>query len=154
MKHMTCINCNKYNMLDSINSINPSSVKISYISYGWLIPYVSHFIHILYSILYIFATLNYFHTKCFILYNIISLCKTRPFPSCDVEFLNSCFYRAWWWLYKPKPGCSIIFNKAKKKCWSWLISSLRNWNIYLKFFPLCKSITIFGHSSIRQMLTL
>jgi hypothetical protein len=51
--------------------------------------------------------LNYFH--------IISLCKRgRPFPSCDVEFLNSCFYTAWWWLYKPKPGRQVIYNIAKE----------------------------------------
>jgi hypothetical protein len=68
-----------------------------------------------YSILYIFTILNYFDTKHFILYNIISIRKRgRPFPSCDVVLLNSCFYGAWWWLHKPKLGRSVIFNKAKK----------------------------------------
>jgi hypothetical protein len=74
-----------------------------------------HISHTFYAILYIFTILNYLHTKHFVLCNTISLCKRgRPFPSCDVEFLNSCFYRAWWLLHMSKPGRSVIFNEAKK----------------------------------------
>jgi hypothetical protein len=86
-----------------------------YISYDWRISYVSHFMYLFYSILYIFTILSNFHTKRFILFNTISLCKSvRPLPSCDVEFLNSCFYRAWWCLCKPKPDRQILFNKVIK----------------------------------------
>jgi hypothetical protein len=101
--------CKKYNTLGVLTA------STYYISYGWRALYVSHFIHIFYSIFICLTILNYFHTKHFILYNIISLCKRdRPFTSCDVEFLNSCFYTAWRRLYKPKPGRPIIFNKAKR----------------------------------------
>jgi hypothetical protein len=58
------------------------------------VSYVPHSIHVFYSVLYIHTILSNFHTKHFVLFNIVSLCKRgRPFPSCGVEFLRSCFYR-------------------------------------------------------------
>jgi hypothetical protein len=46
------------------------------------------------------------------------------------DFLNLCFYRACWWLHKPKPSRSAIFNKAKKNvCCDWFFSE------ELKYLP-------------------
>jgi hypothetical protein len=103
-----------------------------YVSYRWRESYISHFIHIFHSILYIFTILSYFHIKYFTLYIIISLCKRgRPFPSCDVEFLNSCFYKAWWWLYKSKPGRPIILIRQRKV----FVTTTISYIIYVPWFP-------------------
>jgi hypothetical protein len=37
----------------------------------------------------------------------------KGLPSCDIEFLSSCFCKVWLWLYKQKPGRQITFNKVK-----------------------------------------